>query len=84
MMVHRPLRASRLSEESDLVSVSPEVLDVVLDPVEGQGLVPQPQVARHLLCCRGEEAERSESVVDCHHHHAPVHEILRSVVPVSS
>ena len=75
-----PFPTCRLPEESELVSVSSEVFDVLLDPVECEGLVPQPHVARQLLSAGGEEAKRPESVVESDHHHPGVHEVLRTVV----
>ena len=79
-----PRGAGRLSEQSDLARVSPEVSDVVLNPGEGEDLVPQSQVTRHLLSGRAEEPKRAQPVVDAHHNHSAVNEVLRSEVPECS
>ena len=76
-----PLPSCGLPEESELILVPPELSDVVPDPVEGEGLVPQPHVAGDLLTGGGEEAEGPQPVVDGDQDHATVHEVLRPVVP---
>ena len=75
-----PLPSCGLPEESDLILVPPKVFDVVPDPVDGEGLVPQAHVARDILTDGGEEAEGSEPIVEGDQDHATVHEVLRPVV----
>ena len=66
--------ASRLAEDGDGVRVTPEGPDVVLDPLEGQPLVPQAVVAwqRVVVVAGGEEAEDPEAVLYGDDDHPPV------------
>ena len=53
-----------LSEDGDLVGVSAEVLDVLLDPFEDQDLIQDTHVARGGLVVSCQEAQSSETIVE--------------------
>lgn len=69
--VERTRRTSRLTADDDLVRVTAEVGDVIVDPLQGELLVEQAVVAGGVVgglsaeVGMGEETEGAETVVDC-------------------
>ena len=68
--------ACRLARQGDQVGISSKLGNVLLHPSQSQVLVPKTLVARGIVSAKGEEAQRSEPIVDCdqkHIMHCPVH-----------
>ena len=49
-----------------LCRITPEVLDVLLDPLQGQVLIPEAHVSGYDVIASGHEAQRTKSIVDRH------------------
>lgn len=70
--------ASTLSEDCHTRGVTPEDGDVVADPREGEGLIPETEIAWTTRVSSGEEAEGPQTIVDRYND-----DVLRAEIPVT-
>ena len=71
-----------LAVDRDEAGVSPEAVDVFLDPGEGGQLVSDPSIAGNILSAEREEAQRAQPVPDLHQEDL-VREVEQRPVPLT-
>merc|ERR1719422_218882 len=74
------LRSPRtLSKDCHLVLVSSKLGNILLNPLQSQDLVPETLVTRDIVPVQVKTTHDGQPVVDAHHHHVLVHEVLHAV-----